>query len=103
MTREAILELRACAAMQLLCKEDKMKLFSSASAPSQVSFTSAVGLFYFRSITVRRGEERGLPPFLSFVGARSLQLLPHLLLSLAVFVFDNVPVLSAPTASTTIL
>jgi hypothetical protein len=26
MTKESILELRACAAMQLLCKEDKMKL-----------------------------------------------------------------------------
>jgi hypothetical protein len=44
MTKEAILELRACAAMQLLCKEDKMKLFSSASAPSQIATVAIMGL-----------------------------------------------------------
>jgi hypothetical protein len=70
MTKEAILELRACAAMQLLCKEDKMKLFSSASAPSQVSFTSAVGLFYFWYH--RWPGERERAPSLPFCRSRAL-------------------------------
>ena len=44
MTKEAVLELRACAMLQLLAAEDKMKLFTSASEPAQVATMAMVRL-----------------------------------------------------------